>query len=197
MNNNKIILCEKQDKKNKLRIFLDVDGVITNWIKAVAELIDVDMNDKDIREKLKKGYKFEEIVDIDEEQMWEKINKEGRKFWKNLELTPWAKKLVQEIKNTNNNLCFLTSPSSHASSLSGKKTFLDKYFQEINFIITGEKHFCAHPNALLIDDSVNKIKKFEDWGGNVFFWPDILSFEDKENDIDEVIQKLINNINNI
>lgn len=197
MNNNKIILCEKQDKKNKLRIFLDLDGVICNWVKAVADLLNVDLKDEYIRNKLKEGYKFEEIIDIKKEEMWKKINNGGRDFWKNLKLTPWAKKLVQEIKNTNNNLCFLTAPSSHASSLSGKKIFLDKHFKGINFIITGEKHFCAHPNALLIDDSINKIKKFEDWGGNVFLWPDILSFEDKENNIDEVIQKLINNINNI
>ncbi|MFW6009239.1 MAG: 5' nucleotidase, NT5C type, partial [archaeon] len=177
--------------------FLDLDGVITNWVKSVADLLDIDIKDNDIRKKIKEGYKIDQLEGISTEKMWKKINEQKDSFWKNLELTPWSKKLVNKLKETNHNLSFLTAPGSSASSFSGKKKFIDKHFPGTSLIITQDKHFCAHYNAILIDDSPNKIDKFNAWGGNTFLWPDILTFEDEENDVDEVIDDLMTIINNI
>ena len=83
--NNKIIIANnKNDKKNGLRCFLDMDGVVAFWEKAAAETCGVDYEDEDIREKIKNGKRLETFVGGDS-KMWPMIDKEGEKWWENLE----------------------------------------------------------------------------------------------------------------
>ena len=129
--------------------------------------------------------------------MWKKIDEAGVEFWENLDLFPWTKRLISEVKKKTDLLCFLTAPSNNPNSTIGKMSWIKKHFKDIDFLIGQKKYYCASNNALLIDDSEKKIKLFEDHGGHVFLFPNDLKLLEGEIDIDETIEKLLNKIDKL
>ena len=115
---NKIIMA-KSKKKDGLIIFLDMDGVIAFWEKSAAKTLDIDINDKEIRDKIKNGKKMETFVGGDS-VMWPKIDKEGTNWWRDMELLPWGMKLYEELKKKADHFCFLSSPSNDSNCAAGK-----------------------------------------------------------------------------
>ena len=87
---NKILVASK--KKNGLRTFLDMDGVLSFWEKSAAKTLDIDLNNEKIREEIKNGKRIETYVGGDD-NMWPLIKKEGDEWWANMELLPWGKRL--------------------------------------------------------------------------------------------------------
>jgi hypothetical protein len=49
--------------------------------------------------------------------------------------------------------------------------WLDRYFPNVKRIFTKEKHFCANPQTILIDDTDAKIEKFREHGGLTVTFP--------------------------
>jgi hypothetical protein len=184
----KIILSKA---KTNLRIFLDLDGVCCFWEKSAAKTLGIDLEDKKIREQVKNGKRLESFVGGDE-VMWPKIDKEGPEWWENLEKLPWADDLIELAKSSGKDFCFLTSPSNNPDCASGKIKWIKKHLGDDfkNFLIGKQKHMCASPNSILIDDDKKKCKKFEDYGGHSFLWPHSLKLIDKDINIDEVINDL-------
>lgn len=194
---NKIIIA-KSKKKNGLIIFLDMDGVISFWEKSAAKTLGIDINDEKIREEIKNGKRLETYVGGDS-VMWPKIDKEGTKWWRDMELLPWGKKLYEKIKEKGDHFSFLTSPSSNPTSSAGKIEFLHKHFGDgfKDFLIGNNKEFCASPRALLIDDTDKKVKKFRSFGGHAFLWPNVFALLDGDIDVDETIKELMEYIKEI
>jgi len=71
---NKIIIAS--EKKDKLRIALDLDGVISYWEKSAAKTCGVDYEDEKIRQQIKDGKRMEAFVGGDS-KMWKMIDAEG------------------------------------------------------------------------------------------------------------------------
>lgn len=186
---NKIIIASK--KKNKLRISLDLDGVVADWGKAAAKTCGVDINDEKIREELKNGKRMEEFVGGDE-KMWPMIDAEGDAWWENIEKTDWADDLINLLKKETKHLFFLSSPSKHPTCYSGKiKWILKNYPKMDRDVFLGcKKHLFANPNTLLVDDTEKKIKKFREFGGHAFKWPCPLSIIDGDVNIEDIFQDL-------
>lgn len=183
---NKIILSEKN---KSLIIFIDVDGVLANWIKAACETCDVDFNDEKIRQDIKDNDGNIDFL-MPNDKLWPKIDKQGIDWWANLEVLPWAKDLYNKMKEISDEFCVLTSPSYSHYSAAGKVIWLDKNFSNNTEYLMGKnKHFCAKENAILIDDSPKNIEKFNENGGNGFLWPDPFTLEDNDN-IEEVLKEL-------
>jgi 5'(3')-deoxyribonucleotidase len=190
----KIILGSNKQKK-EFRIFIDLDGVLSDFEKAACKLCDLDIEDPGVREHLKSGGRIDKYVSDDD--MWAKINEEGSKFWENLELFPWAKDLYNTMKKKSDLVAFLTSPSYEPDCAAGKVKWITKNFDTTDFIITPEKHFCATPNSILIDDSQAKLDKFAKYGGNTFLWPNSLVFEDNNKNSEKVIEDLVEYIDEL
>lgn len=192
----KIILAKK--KKENVRIFLDMDGVVAYWEKAAAESCDIDYEDTDIREKLKGGERLDDMVGGDD-VMWPKIDKAGEEWWQNLEKFPWADRLYEELNKLSDDFSFLTSPSSNPVCASGKIKWLQKHFGNKfkGFLIGKNKHLCAGPNTILIDDDKKKVKKFREYGGHAYLWPHPLVLLDGDKDPDDVIDEVIEQIKEI
>lgn len=186
---NKIIIANK--KKNGLRIFCDLDGVCAFWEKAAAKTCGIDYDDQEIRDAIKNGKRLEKFVGGDE-KMWPMIDKGGTNWWANLELLPWAKRLYDLLKKESNDFSFLTSPSNNPVCAAGKVEWMKKHFGSDfkDFLIGRNKHLCATPNTLLVDDDKKKCKKFRAYGGHTFQWPCPLSLIDKDIDIEEVFDEL-------
>ena len=185
----KIIIANK--KRTGLRTMLDLDGTISFWEKSVAKICNIDINDKKVREKLKNGKRMETFVGGDD-KMWPLIDKEGEKFWTNMEILPWGRRLYNLLKETGDYFCFLTSPSNNPICASGKIKWLKKHFGENfkDFLIGRNKHLCASPTSILIDDNKDKIKKFKQFGGHVFQWPNPFKLIDGDVDINDIIKEL-------
>ena len=190
---NKIILGQK--KSDNFRVFLDIDGVMDNWTESACKLCNIDYNDTEIRNKIKKTGRIEAV--IEEEKVWEAIDKEGSSYWANLPLFSWSKKLYDELKSLVGNVCFLSSPSDDPNSAKGKFEWIKNNFDTEDFLIGSAKHFCANKNSLLVDDYQKKIDKFEEYGGNGFLWPDGFSLIDRDVDIEETKKELFEIIKRI
>lgn len=194
---NKIIIAKKENK-NKTRIFIDIDGVLADWLGKACETCGIDDNDPVVRKLLKDGSMLQDLKDYikDEDEMWQKIEKEGSDWWRDLELLPWAKKLYNEMDKLGE-VAFLTSNGNiaeHTNSASlaakGKCGWVKKHFNTNSLIIAHDKHFCANDKAILIDDSPDKIEKFIDWGGRGFLWPNQYKLQDKDIDVEDFIKAL-------
>ena len=187
---NRIVLGEKK-KKNKLRILLDLDGICAYWEKSAAHTCGLDYEDKEIRDALKNGKRLEKFVGGDS-KMWPMIDKEGEDWWTNLEKLPWTDKLIDLLKQESDDFCILTSPNRNPICASGKIKWMQQYFGETfkDFLIGANKHLCATPDSLLIDDTEKKVNKFREYGGHAFLWPHPLKIIDGDIKIEDVIQDL-------
>jgi len=187
---NQIKICYG-GRKNEFHVMIDLDGVLVQWIGAVCGLSNIDINDEDIRAELKAGEYVCDLGIITEEDMWSKIEKEGTEWWENLELFPWTKKLVEEMEKLGQ-VYFLTSPGECTTAPSGKMAWIKKHFPDYitKFICVKDKWLCAAKNRILIDDSEKKIRKFREYNGHAFLWPNDLKLLDGDVDVDETIEKL-------
>jgi 5'(3')-deoxyribonucleotidase len=186
----KIKLSYGPDKKEFI-INVDLDGVISQWLDAACTTCDIDINDEDIRAELKDGIYLDEMGIISEEELWKKITAEGTDWWANLGVNPWAKKLIEEMGKLGT-VYLLTSPGSCIPAPSGKMEWIDKHFPDLlTKLICGKDKFrCASKNSILIDDSAKKVEAFREYGGHAFHWPNDLRLLDGDEDVDEVIEKL-------
>jgi len=189
---NKISLAKK---KRKIKIFLDMDGVLSDWLGGACRLCNVDLNDKKIREELKKEKGFLENH-VDEQVLWDEIRAAGEDFWADLELFPWAKKLYNTLKELGDEFSILSSPGKFpdvaCTACHGKVYWLDEHFDNNkDYIFAYNKAICANENAILVDDSQHKIDPFIEAGGHGFLWPDPLSLMDGDVDVDKTIDELV------
>lgn len=183
-------------KENKFFIHVDMDGVMSFWLKEACKVCDIDMKDEKIYQELKKGVYLEDIDGlITSEDMWDKVEKEGTDFWANLELFPWAKKLIAEMEKLGQ-VYILTSPGTCVPAPTGKMIWIKKYFPQLlkKLIICKDKERLATPNSILIDDTEGKIEAFRKEGGHAFLWPNFLKLLDGDIDADETIDKLVSEI---
>lgn len=72
------------------------------------------------------------------------------------------------------NICILSGPTKDPDSLAGKLDWIHKHFPKWmhrQYLIGPRKHFCAHPEALLIDDCDANVDAFIEHGGNAILVP--------------------------
>ena len=188
---NKIVIAKKKSKGRGLRIGLDLDGCIAFWEKAATKTCGIDYEDEKIREEIKNGRRIETFVGGDP-KMWAMIDKEGEKWWENMEKTPWADDLVALLKKETKDFFFLSSPSKSPICYSGKIKWVLKNYPKLNrnLMLGCKKHFVANPNVLLVDDTEKKVKEFREYGGHAFLWPCPLSLIDGDVEIEDVLQDL-------
>lgn len=182
-------------------IFIDMDGVLSNWLDAACEALNLDVKNKEIRQKTKDGIWLDEMGFFTEEEMWDVIKPKGTDWWKDLDIYPWATHLINKMKEFGE-IHFLTSPGLCEMAPTGKMQWIIKYFGKEylkQVIITKHKYMCAGSDRILIDDSERRLKEFKDEGGHIFQWPCPFFLEDFDITVDDVMKSLtdvIGNINN-
>ena len=71
-------------------------------------------------------------------------------------------------------ICLLTGPTKDPDCLAGKLEWITANLPSWlhrQYLVGPRKNFCAHPEALLIDDSDANVDKFREWGGNAILVP--------------------------
>jgi 5'(3')-deoxyribonucleotidase len=132
-----------------MRLYIDLDGVITDFNQQLAKLLD---------KKLERSWDFG-----NDPKVWKKIDEAGEGFWKSMEWMPEGKELWDAAKKYNP--IILTAPSRHQSSWAGKRAWLKENLPKVPYIIESKKEKHADKDSVLIDDREKNIKKWRDAGG--------------------------------
>lgn len=156
--------------KKKLRICLDIDGVMGDFAAAAARLMSTER--PDLVEAIGQWSKHH-LTSEQRASIWKRIDAVGEAFWLDIELTPWAKRLWKEC-NALGETIFLTSSSAHPTSASGKLKWMQKHFGGYNcrsYLIGPRKEFCATPQTIFVDDNDHKVEPFREAGGYAILVP--------------------------
>lgn len=135
--------------EKKYKIYCDLDGVITDFIKGYHKL-----TGKDITGEFHNSKEF-----------WDPINDAGYDFWINLQWTKDGHKLWNYIKKYKPEI--LSSPSRKDESRVAKHDWVNKELPGTHLILrspSNKKEF-ANENSILIDDRDTNIKNWNDAGG--------------------------------
>lgn len=154
----------------KVKIFLDLDGVLVNWSGGLCKLLGVDPLAPEIANILTndvmiQGGPFGTTEDVDR-----KVIEAGYDFWMNLELLPWAERLIS-LCEAYGDVYFLTSPGIFHAGAHAKLDFIFEKFNSRQYILTKHKYCCAGSNHILIDDMRKNICEWADAEGIPFQWP--------------------------
>ena len=130
------------------KIFLDLDGCITDFGKALKDLLG-----KDVKEDFGNDPKI-----------WAAITQAGEKYWREMEWMPDGHQLWNALEKYKPTI--LTAPSRHESSVNGKKIWIRENLPPgTPFFIQQNKAAHADKDSILIDDRENNIRKWEEAGG--------------------------------
>lgn len=104
---------------------------------------------------------------------WEHI---PRKFWANVPPSAEFGSLIGFCESLvgQENVCLLTSPTIDPDCLAGKLEWIHQFaprWLHRSFLVGPRKQFCAHGEALLIDDADKNVKAFREWGGQAVLVP--------------------------
>lgn len=148
-------------------IFLDLDGVLIDFIGGVAKWYDLDITDKDVTG-------WDSIVGLSGKtlvEFWEGLD--DREFWYNLEMYDYAPRVLEIVERCEAIPCLLTSPAWHTAGHKQDwiQDNLPDYFSRGRYLIGPAKGYCSYPGAWLIDDSDANCKFFREFGGDSILFP--------------------------
>lgn len=141
------------------KIFVDMDGVLTNFDKAV----------QDLGEKAALGL-VEGAKDEDRDYMYEAIDKAGVEFWSTMEWTPDGKKLWDFLKPYKPAL--LSSPGQLLYAEAGKTQWVAENIPGTTLLLEPDKYRYAERDAILIDDMMDNVSAWEEQGGTGILFED-------------------------
>lgn len=154
--------------KRDLTIYLDMDGVMVNFIGGVEKLLNVDLSGFN-------QYSMGKYLNMSDSQIWKKIDAAGADFWYNLEKYPWTDDLLMYSFSLTDQVYIATSPSAHPSCAMGKhKCILKTMPKELHrrfFIGPKKQQFARDETTVLIDDSDSKVEAFIQAGGKAITFP--------------------------
>ena len=170
-------------------IFLDLDGVIVDFHRAVLERHGI----KEVSNPHEWDFLYRKDFGMSCDDFW---NDKDDLFWSELEFTKEAVDIFHclDERDLMDRVCLLSQPQTHA--FQGKVDWirrnLNLMFTQKQFLLGLTKHWCAHPKALLIDDNEIHCSDFLDAGGNAFLVPRPWNFmREREGSIVELLGKYL------
>lgn len=157
--------------RNDIRIFLDLDGVLADFVQGAVELHGYD-SDPYGPVANRGRWDLEKIIGIPEQDFFSPM---GYDFWANLKPLPWAWQLMDIVNETfgEENVAIMTSPVPRDGCIDGKRAWIKKHLPNIGTRVFFGKHkwLCANPHALLIDDYPKNVNRFRRNGGQGLLFP--------------------------
>lgn len=155
-----------------MRVFLDMDEVLVDFVDGCCAAHNVTKAELNAR-RVPGEWSILPALGITDEQMWKPINEDGSLFWEALESLPWMDTLVQSVAELTSDWHIVTAPSRCDTSYTGKVRWLKKQFgQDFDrFLLTPHKQLFANPYSVLIDDRMDNVTKFVQYGGHGILFP--------------------------
>lgn len=162
------------------KIMVDIDGVCNCLIMHSLEVNGCNVSRyNDNQWPIKGDYSVTNAV-----KALRGVTVTAAEFWGNVTRDVWANTPISAEMNIilahaaslvgRKNVCFLSSPTIDPDCLAGKLEWIQRVAPEWmhrQFLIGPRKHFCAHPNTLLIDDSEDNVDEFHAHGGQAILVP--------------------------
>ena len=162
----------KKDLRNKdLRVFIDMDGVVADWLNPAIKLVGLESNKK-LKDAIITDYDALDTF-VSERLLHTRIRSEGPGFWFNLEALPWADDIFKLARKYayESNIAFLSKTGKYDYAPMGKRWWRDKHYPETELILAKRKSLLACEKSFLIDDCPEQIDGFDAEGGYTFKWP--------------------------
>ena len=149
---------------NFIKVFLDMDGCLTNWDGAVKDLVGYTIDWDDPDEKKNKVYKAIDNAGPDfwSEMQWLPDEVGGRALWN----------VLQPFRPT-----LLSSPGQFLYAERGKREWVSSQVPGTTLILSKDKYLYAERDAVLIDDMVENIEAWQKAGGTGILHKDTESTE--------------------
>lgn len=153
-----------------MQCFLDLDGVLANFVKGMCIH---HAKPNPYTNKANVGvWDFYKLWGMTADDLWKWA---GYSFWVGLEPMPDAQKIVSIVKTAfgMENILVVSPLGPNARCYDGKRDWLARWFPELANRLTAcsHKHLLAAPNKVLIDDYDRNIAEFAASGGNAILLP--------------------------
>ena len=143
------------------RIFLDMDGVLVDFLGGALRLWGITRIEFDARQ-VAGVWDITEALEVSHTEFWGRIGDEGIAFWEDLEPLPWWKELVAVADDLADEWFLASSPSWCPTSHAGKVRWIQSRFGERfdRFSLCPHKYLLAQEGAVLVDDSEKNCGRF-------------------------------------
>lgn len=174
-----------------MKVLLDLDGVLVNFVKGAETIHGLSGFYSDPQNH--GNWHFDKASGLSGNQFWGPL---GTAFWAGL---PWmedGKAILDflERKYGEHNICVLTtgSVSNQAECIVGKVQWLNQHLPNYKFWVGTGKEFCAHSNAILIDDKDSNVNDFLAEGGDALLVPRLWNSQHRQSHrtLDYIKEKL-------
>lgn len=135
-----------------IKLYVDMDGVLTDFRKAVHKL----------GPKAAEGL-AEDASPEQKDYMYKKIEDAGVSFWADMPWSQEGEKLWKKLKKFNP--VVLTSPGLFRYAVRGKLNWMNRNLPGEQIFFSNDKHLYAEPDAILIDDMQTNIGPWRETGG--------------------------------
>ena len=155
-----------------MRILLDIDGVLADFVggaikahgwtwRQVVALWPVG------------SYDVAEPMGLTVEEFWEPIDAMGKRFWQELEETPWCHQLIDIVSGLTDDWYLVSTPSLASCSYSGKADWVKAHIGSVHerLVLVASKPLLANPTTVLIDDCDESLQGFRRAGGIPLTFP--------------------------
>lgn len=154
-------------------IFLDMDGVLTDFVGAVLRL----HGQSDLLETWPPGERdIPKVLGMSRGAYWKLIDEQGSDFWASLKPFDWFQELIECVRAVAP-FTILTASSLDPGCSSGKVRWLYEHFPKVegrrftDYLIGCRKDLLAQPGHVLIDDAESNVDAFEAAGGRAILFP--------------------------
>jgi len=153
-----------------MKIFLDMDGVLADFVKGACVAHLRDCYDKPEHLGI---FDMEKLWGISVAEFYAPLK--GFEFWASLDKTPEADAIVEAaLKNVGpTQVAILTSPVNDPECVPAKRYWIEKHYPILtkNMIFAYKKGFIAGPEKVLVDDKDRNISEFVAGGGHGILVP--------------------------
>jgi 5'(3')-deoxyribonucleotidase len=143
-----------------------MDGVLDDFVGAACRAHNRTCYDKPEHYGI---FDMEKCWGITPKQFWEPTEINAYKFWRNLEKTPEADRIVELVteKFGVENVAILTAAAMHPMCAAAKRDWIREYYPQFEkrMIFAQAKGFVGGPKKVLIDDRDRNIEDWEKAGG--------------------------------
>ena len=161
----------------KPRIFLDMDGVLTDFVGHALKFHGSDM---DIKDWPTGEWDIAKVLGLGPKAFWSKLD--CREFWMEMPLYDHAEELLQLCKDTGFEVVILSSPARGCCA-SCKLEYAHENFFRTKVILANDKTPLAHSvKTLLIDDHDGNHDKWTETGGFCHIFPRKWNFAHAQHD---------------
>jgi 5'(3')-deoxyribonucleotidase len=135
----------------KALVFLDMDGVIADFVGGITSLHGRPSPYSD--PKNFGEFHMDKIWGMTAEEFWAPLNRiNSFDFWANLNPTPEAHDIVDLLSSRYGveNVCILTSPTLDSGCVPGKRAWTERHFPQLakNMLFGSAKQFLAGPGRI-------------------------------------------------